>query len=135
MGVSCVCACANACVCICHSRDRKKIFLVSKDKNKVSSLESISNEPVNKSTSPAYLCVAASQVVYAGASKRPYGQVPVLLYNGEVTLQTASGRLSTVLLDTHIHVFHSIPQALTPQQVVCVCACLSICWFVCWLVG
>ena len=28
------------CVCICHSRDRKKIFLVSKDKDKVLSLES-----------------------------------------------------------------------------------------------
>ena len=36
MGVSCVlCLCLGQCVCICHSRDCKKIFLVSKDKNKV----------------------------------------------------------------------------------------------------
>ena len=33
-GVSCVCVWANAYVCICHLRDRK-IFLASKDKNKV----------------------------------------------------------------------------------------------------
>ena len=31
--VSCVCVWAN--VCICHSRDRKKMFLTCKDKNKV----------------------------------------------------------------------------------------------------
>ena len=34
-GVSCVCVWANVYVCICHLRDRKKIFLASKDKNKV----------------------------------------------------------------------------------------------------
>ena len=33
-GVSCVCVWANVYVCICHLRDRK-IFLASKDKNKV----------------------------------------------------------------------------------------------------
>ena len=37
--VSCVCVWANVYACICHSRDRKKIFLVCKDKNKVLSLE------------------------------------------------------------------------------------------------
>ena len=37
VGVSYVCA--NVCVCICHSRNCKKIYLVSKDKNKVLSLE------------------------------------------------------------------------------------------------
>ena len=31
--VSCACVSASVCVCICHSRDSKKIFLVSKDKN------------------------------------------------------------------------------------------------------
>ena len=30
LGVSFACVCAN--VCVCHSRDSKKIFLVSKDK-------------------------------------------------------------------------------------------------------
>ena len=34
-GVSCVCVWAIEYVCICHLRDRKKIFLASKDKNKV----------------------------------------------------------------------------------------------------
>ena len=36
--MSCACVCANVCVCKCHSRDRK-IFLVSKDKNTVLSLQ------------------------------------------------------------------------------------------------
>ena len=40
VGLSCVCVGANVCVCICHSSDRKKIFIVSKDKNTVLSLES-----------------------------------------------------------------------------------------------
>ena len=40
VGVSCVCVCASVCVSICHLRDRKEIFLVSKDKNKVLTLES-----------------------------------------------------------------------------------------------
>ena len=31
-----LCLCAKVCVCICHLRDRKKIFLVSTGKNKVS---------------------------------------------------------------------------------------------------
>ena len=34
-GVSCICVLANVYVCICHSHNRKKIFLASKDKNKV----------------------------------------------------------------------------------------------------
>ena len=29
--VSCICVWANVYVCICHSRDRKNIFLASKD--------------------------------------------------------------------------------------------------------
>ena len=35
VGVSCVCVRTSVYVCICHPRDRKKIFLASKDKNKV----------------------------------------------------------------------------------------------------
>ena len=41
--VSCVCVFANVCVhkkIFCHSRDRKEIFHISKDTNKVLSLES-----------------------------------------------------------------------------------------------
>ena len=40
VGVSCVCVWANVYVCICHSRHRKKIFLASKDRNKVLKLNS-----------------------------------------------------------------------------------------------
>ncbi|XP_013417652.1 WD repeat-containing protein 19 [Lingula anatina] len=36
-----------------------------------------------------------------GVTKLPYGQVPMLLYNGEVTLQTQSGKTSNLVLDTH----------------------------------
>ena len=38
-GAFCVCVSANVCVCVCHSRACKKIFLLSKDINKVLSLE------------------------------------------------------------------------------------------------
>ncbi|XP_076446829.1 WD repeat-containing protein 19-like isoform X2 [Babylonia areolata] len=60
--------------------------------------------------------IKGSQVVYAGHSRLPYGQVPVLLYNGEVSLQTQNGRLSSVLLDTHTHIFNENPQDLAPAQ-------------------
>ncbi len=51
----------------------------------------------------------------AGDSKLPFGQVPVMLHNGEVTLQTSSGKIQTVMLDTHN--FEEKPQDLTPEQV------------------
>ncbi|KAK6976293.1 WD repeat-containing protein 19 [Biomphalaria glabrata] len=57
-----------------------------------------------------------SQVLYVGATKLPYGQIPVLLYNGEVTLQTPSGKLATLLLATHAHVFNEIPTQLSPSD-------------------
>ena len=38
-GLSYVCVCISVCVYICHSRDRQKISLLSKDKNKVFSLQ------------------------------------------------------------------------------------------------
>ena len=40
-------------------------------------------------------------MILAGESKLPYGQVPIMLHNGEVTLQTSSGKVATVMLDTH----------------------------------
>ena len=40
-------------------------------------------------------------MILAGESKLPYGQVPIMLHNGEVTLQTSSGKVATVILDTH----------------------------------
>ena len=51
----------------------------------------------------------------AGESKLPYGQVPVMLYNGEITLQTSSGKVSTLVLDTHN--FDEKLQDQTPDQV------------------
>ena len=84
---------------------------------------------------PMVKCTPGSQVVYVGESRLPYGQVPILLYNGEVTLQTQSGKLATVLLETHTHVFHETPQDLGPNQVTFplrVCVCVSgMCVYVC----
>ncbi|BFZ14509.1 hypothetical protein BsWGS_17548 [Bradybaena similaris] len=60
--------------------------------------------------------VKGSQVVFAGASRLPYGQIPVLLYNGEVTLQTPSGKLATLLLATHSHVFSDSPASMSPSD-------------------
>ncbi|CAL1537974.1 unnamed protein product [Lymnaea stagnalis] len=60
--------------------------------------------------------VKGSQVTFAGASKLPYGQIPILLYNGDVTLQTPSGKLATLLLATHGHVFNENPTELPPND-------------------
>ena len=40
-------------------------------------------------------------MILAGESKLPYGQVPIMLHNGEITLQTSSGKVATLMLDTH----------------------------------
>ena len=50
-----------------------------------------------------------------GETKMPYGQLPIMLHNGEVTLQTSSGKISTLVLDTHN--FDDRPQDLNPEQV------------------
>ncbi|XP_074649650.1 WD repeat-containing protein 19-like isoform X1 [Tubulanus polymorphus] len=42
-----------------------------------------------------------SKVVQVGNTKLPYGHVPIMLYNGEVTLQTQSGKVQTLVLSTH----------------------------------
>ncbi|XP_005092773.1 WD repeat-containing protein 19 [Aplysia californica] len=60
--------------------------------------------------------VHGSRVLFAGFTKLPYGQIPVLLYNGEVTLQTPSGKLATLLLATHTHVFNENPTELPPND-------------------
>ena len=67
--VTCVCVCANACFCICHSRDRKKIFLVSKDGNKILSLES--------STSSCSIFLLPPLVFYPSSSP-PSNFLPLL---------------------------------------------------------
>ena len=45
----------------------------------------------------------------------PFGQLPIMLHNGEVTLQTSSGKVSTLMLESHN--FDEKPQDLTAEQV------------------
>ncbi|GFR90645.1 WD repeat-containing protein 19-like [Elysia marginata] len=60
--------------------------------------------------------VHGSRVLFVGASKLPFGQVPVLLYNGEITLQTPGGKVTNLLLATHTHVFNENPTELGPND-------------------
>ena len=53
-GVSCVWVWAIVYVCICHLRDRKKIFLASKDKNEVLKLKSWSQEQETEESNRAF---------------------------------------------------------------------------------
>ncbi|XP_041357231.1 WD repeat-containing protein 19-like isoform X2 [Gigantopelta aegis] len=57
-----------------------------------------------------------SQVLYVGSSRLPFGQVPILLYNGEITLQTQNGKLGTLLLDTHTNIFNEDAHNLPPPE-------------------
>ncbi len=54
-------------------------------------------------------------VVMAGETKLPYGQIPIMLHNGEVTLQTSSGKVATLMLDTHN--FEDKLQDQSPEEV------------------
>ena len=36
-----------------------------------------------------------------GATKLPFGYKPLMLYNGEVSCQTLTGRISIIRLNTH----------------------------------
>ncbi|XP_033108550.1 WD repeat-containing protein 19-like isoform X2 [Anneissia japonica] len=45
--------------------------------------------------------IKGPQVTLAGTTKLPYAQKPLLLYNGEVTCQTPSGKTTTLQLSTH----------------------------------
>lgn len=57
-------------------------------------------------------------VEYVGESKLPYGNIPILLYAGEVTLQSQSGRLATQVLDTHSALIgEEIEDHVGPDQV------------------
>ena len=61
------------------------------------------------------LDTSGSQVIRVGESHLPFGQVPLLLHNGEVTLQTSSGKVASIILDTHN--FSDNPSTLSPDQV------------------
>ena len=56
-------------------------------------------------------------VEYVGESKLPYGNIPILLYSGEVTLQSQSGRLATQILDTHSALVNEELDSFGPDQV------------------
>ncbi|XP_066952339.1 LOW QUALITY PROTEIN: WD repeat-containing protein 19 [Macrobrachium rosenbergii] len=45
--------------------------------------------------------IKGPHVELVGTTKIPPGQVPLLLYNGEVTLQTASGKTAPLILSSH----------------------------------
>ncbi|XP_036373153.1 WD repeat-containing protein 19 [Megalops cyprinoides] len=45
--------------------------------------------------------IQGSKVILAGGTKLPFSHKPLLLYNGELTCQTQSGKTSSVVLSTH----------------------------------
>ncbi|XP_030643578.1 WD repeat-containing protein 19 [Chanos chanos] len=45
--------------------------------------------------------IQGSKVVLVGGTKLPFSHKPLLLYNGELTCQTQSGKMSSVVLSTH----------------------------------
>ncbi|KAG7313919.1 hypothetical protein KOW79_022415 [Hemibagrus wyckioides] len=45
--------------------------------------------------------IQGSKVILAGATKLPFSHKPLLLYNGELTCQTQSGKTNSILLSTH----------------------------------
>ena len=58
---------------------------------------------------------SGAEVIFTGETRLPYGQVPLLLHNGEVTLQTSSGKIANLLLDTHT--FEERIEELAPEKV------------------
>lgn len=42
-----------------------------------------------------------SKVILAGSTKLPFSHKPLLLYNGELTCQTQSGKINSIYLSTH----------------------------------
>lgn len=42
-----------------------------------------------------------SKVILAGGTKLPFSHKPLLLYNGELTCQTQSGKINSIYLSTH----------------------------------
>ena len=59
----------------------------------------------------------------AGVTKLPFGQRPLMLYNGEVSCQTLTGKISIVRLNTHN--FHD-DQELSEEEV-CLCEWGVVC--------
>ncbi|MFT7807501.1 WD repeat-containing protein 19 [Arapaima gigas] len=59
--------------------------------------------------------IQGSKVILAGGTKLPFSHKPLLLYNGELTCQTQSGKTSTVMLSTHTFLEHSSKDGGSPQ--------------------
>uniref|UniRef100_A0AAZ3QAW7 Anaphase-promoting complex subunit 4 WD40 domain-containing protein n=1 Tax=Oncorhynchus tshawytscha TaxID=74940 RepID=A0AAZ3QAW7_ONCTS len=53
------------------------------------------------------------RVVFVGSTKLPFSHKPLLLYNGELTCQTQSGKTSSVALSTHTFLTHTHSPQLT----------------------
>lgn len=60
-------------------------------------------------------CFEGASVSKVSETKLPYGQLPIMLHNGEVSLQTSSGKVTTLPLDSHN--LDEKPQDLNPEQV------------------
>ena len=60
---------------------------------------------------------AGPRVDLVGITKLPYGQIPVLLHNGEITLQTQSGKLASIALDTHAYLFIDAIEGKSQKEV------------------
>ncbi|XP_026990682.2 WD repeat-containing protein 19 [Tachysurus fulvidraco] len=58
--------------------------------------------------------IHGSKVILAGATKLPFSHKPLLLYNGELTCQTQSGKTSSLPLSTHS--FLSLTQASSSKE-------------------
>ncbi|ESO89539.1 hypothetical protein LOTGIDRAFT_218902 [Lottia gigantea] len=60
--------------------------------------------------------VNGAQVSLVGTTKLPFGQIPTMLYNGDLTVQTQNGRLVTINLDTHLNTQHDDPHSLSQSE-------------------
>lgn len=56
---------------------------------------------------PSLSLCPGPRVVLVGSTTLLFSQKPLLLYNGELTCQTASGKTSEVALSTHSFLKHS----------------------------
>lgn len=53
----------------------------------------------------------------SGTTKLPFGQIPMMLHNGELNLQTQSGKMTTLVLDTHSHIYSEKPREMEREKV------------------
>ncbi|XP_031560697.1 WD repeat-containing protein 19-like [Actinia tenebrosa] len=69
--------------------------------------------------------ITGPQCIMAGTTKLPYAQKPLMLYNGEMTCQTPSGKTSKLSLSTHF--FHEKPQDLPQSELkTCFNQCITL---------